>query len=106
MKVKVLGLKRFSGVVDGKPINSGKLYAEVKLDDSRNSDTQFSKGHAAEELRVSPDVIKRLEHLPLPFMADVETERVMTGKGAQEVVIDVRPLDIVPSVRTASKAAA
>ncbi len=95
MKVKVIGLKRFEGVVDGKSIVSGKLFCEVKLDDSRNGEKQSAKGFAAEELRVSADIVKRLEHLPLPFMADAETERVSNGKEAREVVIDVRPLDVV-----------
>jgi hypothetical protein len=98
VKVKVIGVKRFEGTVDGKSIKSGKLYVEVKLDDSRNSATQFAKGMASEELRVDQEVIKRIEHLSTPFMAEVDTERVSNGREAKEVVIDVRPIDLVKKV--------
>lgn len=105
MRVKVIGLKRFEGVVDGKTIASGKLYTEVKLDSSRNSDKQSAKGHAAEELRVTPEIVARIEHLPLPFMAEVETERVSNGKESRELVLDVRPVDAVVNLKTPGKAA-
>lgn len=94
MKVKVIGMKRFSGSVDGKLINSGKIFCEVRLDNSRNSADQYANGFACEELRVSPEIIKRIEHNPVPFVADVDTERVSNGKEAREMVLDVRPLEL------------
>lgn len=95
MRVKVIGIKRFEGTLDGKSINSGKLYCEVKLDDSRNGQTQFAKGLALEEIRLpSAELVKRIEHLPLPFMAELDTERVSNGRESKEVVYDVRPIDL------------
>jgi hypothetical protein len=96
MRVTVIGLKRFVGVVDGKSISSGKIFCQVKLDESRNTDTQASRGFAAEELRVDPEIIKRIEHNPLPFVADLDTERVSNGKESREVVLDVRPVKLAP----------
>lgn len=95
MRVKVVGLKRFTGSVDGSHIDSGKLFVEVKLDGSRNNKDQHAAGFAVEELRLpSSELVKRLEHLPLPFLAEVETERVSNGKQAREVVIEVKPMAV------------
>ena len=92
-RFKVVGIKRFTGTVDGKAIDSGKLFIEVKLDDSRNSKDQFSKGFFTEELRLSSsELVKRLQEVPLPFMAEVDTERVGNGRESREVVLDVRPI--------------
>lgn len=107
MRVKVIGIKRFEGTLDGKAINSGKLFCEVKLDDSRNGQTQFSKGLAIEEIRLpSAELVKRVEHLPLPFWAELDTERVSNGREAKEVVYDIRPVDLAtPAPVKAVKAA-
>ena len=95
-RFKVVGIKRFAGTLDGKTIDSGKLFVEVKLDDSRNSAQQFAKGFATEELRLpTGELVKRIEHLPLPFYADVDTERVSNGRESKEVVLDVRPVEVV-----------
>lgn len=106
-RAKVVGMKRFDGNVDGKEIKSGKLYIEVRLDDSRNGDKQSSRGYFTEELsKVDIDIIKRIEHVSLPAMMDIETERVGNGRESREVVIDVRPVELVkPVAPVAPKAA-
>ncbi|WP_430421118.1 hypothetical protein [Methylibium petroleiphilum] len=94
MKVRVVGMKFFVGEVNGNKINSGKLYTECKLDDSRNEgERQFAKGLFTEEWKVPSQAVKRLAHLPLPFDADLEVDRVGNGKESRELVIDVRPLN-------------
>lgn len=106
-RFKVVGFKRFQGSMDGKPIDSGKLYIEIKLDDSRNSAQQFARGVFTEELRLpSSELVKRIEHLPLPFLAEIDTERVGNGRESREVVLDVRPVDVVKPVAQQVKATA
>jgi hypothetical protein len=102
MKVKVIGLKRWKGTVDGKAIDSGKLFVEVRLDDSRNTADALAKGYASEELKVAPEVVHRLEHLPLPFEAEVSTERVSNGRQSREHVTDVRPVELVKPFKAAA----
>lgn len=97
MKVKVTGFKYFTGKLDdGKMINSGKLYAECKLDGSRNdSDRQWASGIFTEEFKVPVEAVKRIMHIPCPFMAELDIERVGNGKESRDQVIDIKPLDLV-----------
>lgn len=105
-RFKVLGVKRFTGIVDGKQIDSGKLFVECKFDTSRNGKDQFASGFFTEELRLpSSELIRRLEHLPTPFYADIDTQRVGNGKVSKEVVIDVRPVEQVKPIAQPIKAA-
>lgn len=106
MKVTVTGLKYFTGEVNGSKINSGKLYTECRLDDRNNEgDRQFAKGIFTEEWRVPVEAVKRLVHLPVPFEAELDVERVGNGKEAREVIVDVRPLNVVSQAKPVAKAA-
>jgi hypothetical protein len=98
MKVRVTGAKFFEGNIDGKSINSGKLYTECKLDDSRGN----AKGYFCEEWKVTSELVKRILHLPMPFDAMLETERVGNGRESREVVIDLRPVGATPEIKKAA----
>lgn len=101
MKVKVVGAKRWKGTLDGKAVDSAKVFIEVKLDGSRNGDrdgtSAFAGGVCTEELKCPSDAIKRVEHIPFPYMAEVDTERVSNGRDVREVVIDIRPIELAPA---------
>jgi hypothetical protein len=95
MQVKVVGLKRWKGTMDGKSIDSAKLYVQVKLDGTRNGDSngvsQFAAGFATEEIRLpSGDMLRGLEGTQVPFVVELDTERVTNGREAREVVVGVR----------------
>lgn len=94
----IVGRKRWEGTLDGKVIRSAKLYAQVQLDSSRNDAQQSAAGIAVEEIRLDDvELLKRLEHLPLPFECEIDTVRVSNGKTARDRVTDVRPVGIVKS---------
>jgi hypothetical protein len=105
MRVFVTGGSLFVGpmtdekTAEVRQINSGKLLILVKRNTRNNredgSKRQIAFGHAEEELKGVPvEVIDRIRHLPTPFMADIETERVSGGPGKPSIeqVIDVRPI--------------
>jgi hypothetical protein len=105
MRVKVVALKLFQGTVDGKALDSGKVFVEVNLDSTRNSETQFGAGTVTEELRLpSAEHVRRIKHLPLPFMADLDVQRVSNGKVSKEVVMDIRPIDLAKPAQVARAA--
>lgn len=64
------------------------LYVQVGLDEGRGA-----KGFRTLERKVaSVDVIKTIEHLPLPFQADVQMEERASRKGAELFAVVVKPL--------------
>lgn len=92
MKVRVVGLKVWCGELDGKRIKSGKVFAEVKLDDRRNNLEQWSKGVSIEEYRVDVEILQKFSELPLPFDAELVIERMSNGTKTREVVTDMVPV--------------
>lgn len=101
LTLEIIGLKAFKGSIDGKAINSGALYASVRLDERHNRDDDkgfnFKTGHAIEEWKVGDvELIKRVAHLKPsaknPVVMRLEVERVSNGKETTEVVIDVNPM--------------
>lgn len=98
MRVKITGLKYFRGEVNGNMIDSGKVYAECKLDSTRNGEKQFGAGVFTEEFKCpDSETVRRLVKIPLPFEAEIHLERVGNGREAREVVIDVVPISRSPA---------
>ena len=92
-KCKVTGVKFFSGTIDGKKIDSGKIFIEEQLDFT----TGRAKGYASQEYSLgSAEAVQSLMHNPFPFTADVEFVRVTNGDTTKNIVTGVRPLEIVP----------
>lgn len=93
--VKVVGMKAYKGFVNGEGINSGAIFGEVKLDTRYNKDGEnFKAGIAVEEWKMpDADTIFRMKHIPLPFMCELEIERVSNGKESKEVVLGARPVE-------------
>lgn len=103
MEFKVTGWKFFKGAIDGKDIDSGRVYVEVSIDDRRGN----GRGTTTAELRV-PDAecIKRIAHLPLPALFDIAIEQMSDGKnGIKQVVMDVRPIQSAKVPQPVAKAA-
>lgn len=96
-RMEITGFKRFKGVLEGKEINTAKVFVRVKIDASRNNIDQFAGGFCTEELRLDPAILKRIEHNTFPLICDVDTERVSNGKEAREVVTDIRPVEAAPA---------
>lgn len=104
LKVAVIGMKAFKGTVNGSAIDSGTLFAVVRLDSRYNKREEGSwnhkEGHAIEEWKLpSADHVFRLAHLKPsisnPIMVTLEIERVSNGSESKEMVIDVRPVERV-----------
>lgn len=104
--VEVIGMKAFKGIVDGKPIDSGTLYSNVKLDERFNKTGEnFKTGYALEEWKLgSSELVFRIAHLKPsksnPVTMKLEVERVSNGRETKEVVTDAVPVE---PARQASK---
>jgi CTX phage RstB protein len=102
MKIRVVGLERAEGVSmktgKAKPYAIGQIHAVVSLEE-RNGDGSMTKGAMGTSYQVDPELVKRIEHLPLPFEADLTVEDVMRFGKRESKVIDVRPLAIADALR-------
>ena len=93
--IEVVGFKAFKGFVQGEGINSGTLYSRVKMDARYNKPGENIKGGIATEEWKMPDAdtVFRMQHIPLPFMVELDVERVSNGKESKEVVLGARPVE-------------
>lgn len=87
----IRGAKMFKDKLDGKDIDSGKLFVEVIL---KESDNAF--GMCTELMKCKDSaVVQSIKHLPFPFIAEMDVEMVSGSKGLEQVVLAVRPLQRV-----------
>lgn len=104
--VEVIGMKAFKGIIDGKSMDSGTLYSNVKLDERFNKvGENFKTGDALEEWKLgSSELVFRIAHLKPsksnPIAMKLEIERVSNGRETKEIVVDAVPVD-QPPVRQA-----
>jgi hypothetical protein len=106
--VDVIGMKAFRGKVQGETIDSGTLFAVVRLDERYNrkeADSHNHKcGHAVEEWKMpSAEHVLRMAHLKPsisnPVTMRLEVERVSNGKESKEQVIDCSPVQSAAPAR-------
>lgn len=98
----IRGAKKFKDKLDGKEIDSGKLFVEVIL---KASDNAF--GMCTEMLKCKNSaVVETIKHLSFPFIADLDIEMVSGSKGMEQTVLAVYPRERVKSSPPAAPAPA
>ena len=55
----------------------------------------IATGNMGDQYGVDAEVLRRIAHLPTPFMADVVTEDLNSFGKCETIVTDVRPVDAV-----------
>lgn len=106
-KAKVVGLKANQGEFkddNGRSIafDSTKVYVELKM----NGET--ARGVATQEYKIGKSgLFDKYKDIPLPFFAEIDVEKVTTGREEREEVTGFRPLegfkdDIKPNLKAAS----
>lgn len=89
-RVKVCGVKFFKGDIDGKGIDSGKVFIEEPLDFT----TGRAKGYATQEYAIGKaDAAMAIMHLEFPLLAEVEFMRVTNGDTTKNIVTSIRPME-------------
>ena len=91
-KVKVTGVKFFKGDIDGKSIDSGKVFIEEALDFT----TGRAKGYAAQEYSLAnAEAVKSFMHNEFPIVCEVDFLRVTNGDVTKNIVVSIRPFERV-----------
>ncbi len=92
-RCKIMGVKFFSGNIDGKNIDSGKVYIEEALDFT----TGRAKGYASQEYSLGKaEAAQAIMHLEFPFVGEVEFMRVTNGDVTKNIVMGVKPVERIP----------
>ncbi|SOY66728.1 hypothetical protein [Cupriavidus taiwanensis] len=91
-RITIRGAKSWVGTMDGKSLDTGKVYADVEL---RGED---AKGCCTQELKCeNSGVVKSIINNPFPFLAEVTMIETSNGKdgGDQKVITGIKPLQRV-----------
>ncbi|QDQ87507.1 hypothetical protein FMZ60_07850 [Alcaligenaceae bacterium SJ-26] len=93
---QVCGFEISEGVSkkSGTAYSIGTLHTLTKLAPPMGTDN-IATGHMGDQYRVDAEVLRRIAHLPTPFMADVVTEDLMRFGKRETIVTDVRPVEAV-----------
>lgn len=89
-KVTVRGAKFWRGSLDGKDIDSGKVYVDVELKG------ETSWGTCTQELKCEGSkIIESVKHNTFPFIAELTMQEMSNGKDSTKVVTAIKPLQQV-----------
>ena len=85
--VTIRGAKLFRGNIDGKDLDSGKLFTDVDLKG------ETSWGVCTQELKCEDSkLIDGIKHLPFPFLAELSILMESNGKVTTQLVTGIKPL--------------
>lgn len=86
-RVTIRGAKLFRGNLDGKDIDSGKIYTDVEL----KGENSF--GTCTQELSCEGSkLIEQIKHNPFPFIAEVTMVEQSNGKVTTKKVTAIKPM--------------
>lgn len=86
-RVTVRGAKFFRGNLDGKDIDSGKIFCDVEL----KGETAW--GTCTDEMKCEGSkLIESIKHNPFPFLAELTMIQESNGKVSTQKVIGIKPL--------------
>lgn len=89
-KVTVRGAKFFRGNLDGKDIDSGKLFVDVELKG------ETSWGVCTDEMKCEgSQLIESIKHNSFPFIAELSIIMESNGKMTTQKVVGIKPLQAV-----------
>ncbi|TXI01948.1 MAG: hypothetical protein E6Q76_16290 [Rhizobium sp.] len=89
-RVTIRGAKLFRGNLDGKDIDSGKIFVDVELKGEN------SWGICTQELKCEgSQLVESVSHNPFPFTAEIGMQEMSNGKVSTKVVTMIKPLQRV-----------
>ena len=96
-KVTITGMKSSKGTLEnGQAYDSTKVFVQTRLDDSKGN----AKGYAIAEYNFGDSTtFEKFKHLPFPFLAEMETEAITSGRVMKTIVTALVPLK--PEVKAA-----
>ncbi|PTT89362.1 hypothetical protein DBR42_07930 [Pelomonas sp. HMWF004] len=108
LRAEVVGFKRFKGAVDGKNIDSGKLFVLTRLNGSRNSADSHAAGTCTEEIKLPDGQFCKVLELDQRVSrgeivtVELELERVSNGRESSELVVGCKLLPAEKPLKAAA----
>jgi len=81
----------------GKAFAIGQLHTTADLAPAY-AEGGIERGQCGTSYQIDPEFVRRIAHLPLPFVAEVDVRRVMRFGKPEDVVFDVRPVSVEKKV--------
>jgi len=107
LRAEVVGFKRFKGTVDGKSIDSGKLFVLTRLNGSRNSADSHAAGTCTEEISLPNgefckvlEIDQRISRGEI-VTVELELERVSNGRESKEIVLGAKLIPAEKALKAA-----
>ncbi|MEO6028469.1 MAG: hypothetical protein ABIR79_16510 [Candidatus Binatia bacterium] len=100
MKMNIVGLSASApGQTSkaGKAVAIGALYTLAPLAPAY-AEGGVEKGQVGTTYRCDPELVRRIAHLPLPVVCEVEVMRQVRFGEPEDIVMDVRPLETIKKV--------
>jgi len=89
-RVTIRGAKLFRGNLDGKDIDSGKVFIDVELKGEN------SWGICTQEMKCEGSkLIENIKHNPFPFIAEVTMLQQSNGKTSTQLITAIKPMQAV-----------
>lgn len=86
-RVTIRGAKTWVGAMEGKNLDTGKIYVDVQLKG------ETSWGVCTDEIKCTDSkVITAISHNSFPFIAEITLEELSNGKTTTKVCTAIRPL--------------
>lgn len=96
-KLTIIGLSASAlGAVSkaGKAFAIGQLHTTAALAPAY-AEGGIEKGNCGTSYSLDPELVRRIAHIPLPFVAEVDIQRVMRFGKPEDLVVDVKPVNTV-----------
>lgn len=96
MKMQICGIEVTEGVAKktGKAYAMGRLHTLIALAPP-HGEGNVAKGLVGTTYECDVNLLRKVEHLPFPVMAEVDVQPVQRFGQRAEIVVDVRPLEVV-----------
>lgn len=96
MKTTIVGIEISEGISkkSGKAYSMGTLHTTTQLAPPYG-DGNVAKGAAGDKFECDPILLRKIEHLSFPLVVDIEKQDVIRFGKREQVVTDIRPLEVI-----------
>lgn len=97
MKMTIIGISASAeGAISkaGKAFRIGQIHTTIPLA-AAYAEGGIEKGEAGTTYPCDPEVVRRIAHLPMPFIAEVEVADVLRFGKREQTVLSVKPVEVL-----------